>query len=407
MTLDRALRWGMAVLAALLLAWLSQALEWTEIETRQPAQGEAATNPWYASQHLVRRLGGAVVQSDSLRTLPPPGARLILTSPHWDLFPGNLERLRQWVEQGGDLIIPAYFLQQKKFSTWIPMQRASKKPTKPGAALPAAKDTEDDDEGDDYRPLTTGCHPTKEQQMDAPANTTPRSFLVCAVTYRTLETPQPVLWGLTNEHGYEALRVALGQGSVTALEADELGMHEELFSADNAQAWVRALNLRAHSVVWFVINEKRPPLFQWLWTQGWVALLLFAALTGLALWRNGMRLGPVAPAPTLARRSMAEQVRGTAQFLRRRSAPTLHQALLRALDETAVHQVRHYRSLNLQDRAQSVARITQLDTPALTYAMRTDAKRSTLATLQTLRLLETARRRLRSKHRPESHSHQP
>jgi hypothetical protein len=399
MNLDRTLRWGMTLFGLLLLVWLSQALEWAEVDTPVPAQGEAASNPWYASQSLITRLGGKVVKSGSLRTLPPPHATLVLNSPHWDLFPGNIDRLHQWIAQGGHLVIPGYFLDQKKFNQWIPVERVDKKQS-PSQA------TKDEDE-DDETPVTKGCHPTTEQRIDGTHNTPPRSFLVCAYTYSTLETKLPVVWGIRNEEGYETLRIAIAQGTVTAIENNDIGMREELFSADNAQAWVRTLDLHGGDEVWFVLNEKRPPLGTWLWTHGWIAVLLFACTLALALWRSISRFGPTTPAPSTARRSMAEQVRGTAQFLRRNSAQTLHQAQLRAFNEVAQRHVPHYRSLGLQGRAQSVARMVRLDATALAHSMRIDAPRTALTTLQALRLLEIARRRLCNPKTSEPHTQQP
>ena len=56
----------------------------------------------------------------------------------------------------------------------------------------------------------------------------------------------------------------------------------------------------------------------------------------LALWRGGVRFGPLTAASETARRSLAEQIRGTGQFvLRHGGGEALHAAAVRALNEAA------------------------------------------------------------------------
>ena len=48
-----------------------------------------------------------VVAAHSLEQLPPPGATLVLGSPHWNMFPGRDAALRRWVDAGGHLVVVA------------------------------------------------------------------------------------------------------------------------------------------------------------------------------------------------------------------------------------------------------------------------------------------------------------
>jgi len=68
-----------------------------------------------------------------------------------------------------------------------------------------------------------------------------------------------------------------------------------------------------------------------IWLFGKPLVVLTLLLIGLLLWRDSVRLGPLAAAPTRARRSLAEQIRGTGQFaLRYGGGEALHAASARA-----------------------------------------------------------------------------
>ena len=73
--------------------------------------------------------------------------------------------------------------------------------------------------------------------------------------------------------------------------------------------------------------------------------------------------------PPTARRSLAEQIRGTGQFaLRHGDGESLHAASLRALTEAAARRVPGYARLSPSDRAAALARLTGFDRDAFTAA---------------------------------------
>src|SRR6185503_10625564 len=104
------------------------------------------------------------------------------------------------------------------------------------------------------------------------------------------------------------------------------------------------------------------------------------------LWRGGVRFGPLAaPAPT-ARRSLAEQIRGTGRFaLHHGGSEALHAASVRALDEAARRRVAGYAALPAKART---------DADALAAAVYNPRARRPHDVRNTIALLETARRRL-------------
>jgi Domain of unknown function (DUF4350) len=399
--------YGIRILLVVLLVgcvwWVTSCTEWVEVEVATPAKGEAAKNDLYATQQLARRLGADVTVSGGLQTLPPKQATLLLTSGHWDLFPERVEQLQRWVEQGGHLVIPMWQLTNKNLTGWLPIKRVEPNPSK------STTTDEDDDsrdaEGDDAAepfwpsgPSRPSCDEATEPDNVAPAYPDGlRQFEICLAggPDHQLVSTQPSQWQLNGPYDRVLLlRIFHGAGRVTVVRNSALFRNDHVTRGDNALVIAAALQLRHGAPVWFVTEEDRPPLLSWLWAQAWPAFLLAGLAIALALWRGGVRFGPLAANATVNRRSMIEQITGTAQFLRRHGGATLYAAQLRALHAAAANHVQHYGQMDRASRAQAIARETGLSAESLGSALDTSIPRRRTDWAPVLELLETARRLL-------------
>lgn len=235
------------------------------------------------------------------------------------------------------------------------------------------------------------CPRFVEPASVAPAFGKPRSYTTCAGTASTLRSGLRAQWAIDNSRGHVMLRVPLGKGSVTASNPRLAIYGTSLLENDDALLLVAALRLERGQQLWLVTDEKRPPLLAVLWNRGAPVILLGAAALALALWRNGVRFGPRMAAAPLARRSVGEQIRGTAAFIAHHRGLPLHRAQLRALDACARARVPGYDALIVGERAAALAPLVGIDTHTLARAMNPELSRHLPSALG---LLETARRRL-------------
>ena len=426
---DNLLRAGIAALLIGGVLWLASCTEWVEVEVPKSPSSEAAKNDMLALEDLARRLGATVVRPGELSRMPPAGATVYLATTQWGIFPGRGERLRDWVADGGQLVLPGTDLNDPQLAGWLPARIV--KPPVPAKRAEQADDDDEDDEDEEVavpaaqasRPAAGGapdvkrlvkqlqdgppCRSVAEPESVAPAFPPARRFMSCAhppwprVQAKVQGQGQAqaeAVWQLDAENGIEVLRVPHGRGSVTVLAGWDLRGNRQLTRGDNGLIAAAALQLRRGQLLWIVDQESRIPLSAWIWQTAAATVLLSGLALLLAWWRAAPRFGPLTvPAPP-GRRSMVEQVAGTARFLWRHGAAGLHAAQVRALDETARLHVMRYDELERSARASAIAKLTGLDAAALGLALDRGIQRRRIDLPPVLELLETARRRLAALH---------
>ena len=109
------------------------------------------------------------------------------------------------------------------------------------------------------------------------------------------------------------MRVQVGRGSVTVINATPF-RERSLFNGNHGRLFVAATGMRRGDDIHFLSEENHPSLLALLWQHGAPVVLLSLALIGLVIWRGTVRFGPLEAPSDAARRSLAEQIRGTGQF---------------------------------------------------------------------------------------------
>ena len=382
--------------------WIALNTEWVEVKVPDPLKGPALRDPDFRLKQFAARLGAQVQAPTNLDQLPPPGATLVLSSNHWNLFPERARLLRRWVEDGGHLWLP-YQGDVDEELAWIPVKWVRIKKAQAASAPERADDDDDDDEPDEAPPPPPArtsnakprCPGVAEPAGVTPAFGTRRSFDACLFASERLEASVPVQWALQGARGQVVARVPVGRGSVTVTSAYMPWGNSQLLRADNALLAAATLRIHPGQTLWFVQDEARPPLLSFLWSTGTPAVLLGGLALALALWRGAVRFGPRAAVPPTARRSVAEQIRGTAAFIHHHGGDALHAAQLRALTESARSRLHGYDAMKRDEQSSTIAKATGLNAQALARAMNPEPsaalRRHPSAALT---LLETARRRL-------------
>jgi hypothetical protein len=366
-----------AIPLTLAIVWVANNTYWADATLPLPLRGEALTNPFYATQRFTEALGSRS-SWDRVFTPPPLDSVVVLSSWHWSLSKGRREAIKHWVEAGGRLVVDSTLADgEDDFEQWSGIATDYHE-----APLEDRQDASRDEH----------CGTFDEDRGGVAADQRTHYVLCDFDTFAFLTAKARVQWALRDRSGAQAMRVAVGRGHVTVINGSPF-RYRSLFDGDHARLFVAATELRRKDDVHMLSEEDHPSLLALTWQYGGAVVVLTLAFIGLALWRSGVRFGPLAAPLRAARRSLAEQIRGTGQFaLRHGSGAALHAASVRALDEAAARRVHGYATLPAKERAGALAQLTGLDRQALLNAIHHEEARRPGELRTTIALLEAARR---------------
>jgi hypothetical protein len=388
---------------AIFLFWIGINTEWQEVKVPLPPQGEAAINPFYVVQHVANELGARTSWERQFKP-PSPDAIVVLSNWHWNMGDGRREAIQRWVESGGRLVLDSTVNGGvQEFTRWS------------GIARKHITKKKDDEQGEDESAAEDAfaqsvmsmvgvntCRPF-EEQLDGvtvadPKTNVKRAYVLCyfpmfvSLSSQSGKTPE---WALRDNNGIQAMRMRVGRGSVTLVNANAY-RDKQLLEFDHGRLFVAATQLRRGDEIHFLSEMEHLSLLALIWTYGAPVVILSLAVIAMLLWRGGVRFGPLAAPLPVARRSLAEQIRGTGQFaIRHGSGAALHHACVRALEEAAQRRINGYGSMTDKQRAEAVATLVGIDRKVMWTAIH-DAEidiRGPQDLRRTLALLERARRR--------------
>jgi hypothetical protein len=378
--------WALAIAAiALLGAWLARNTYWDDLKVPMPPKGEALVNPFYATQRFAERLGARTSWDRALGATPRSDAVIVLSGWHWSIGRARRAALQQWVESGGRLVVDDTLIDPNgEFEEWSGIVQTYPEIDEDAAENPGRRPPEE--------PLCRQVH----DERGGPAIGT-EAIWMCDLGISWLESKRASTWALRDKKHVQAMRVAIGRGSVTVINSAPF-RYRKLFDGDHGHLFVAAAQLRRGDEVRFMSEDDYPGLLTLMWRRGAPVVAIGLALVALLLWRGAVRFGPLAPSPASARRSLADQIRGSGRFALQHGSQALHAAVVRALDEAARRRISHYASLQPGERSAALARVTGFNRDALSAAVDHPRLRTAGELHRTLALLEAARREIQKRH---------
>jgi hypothetical protein len=348
-------------------------------------KAEAATNPFYILEKFSQALGARTHWNRGI-SLPASNGVVFISALNWDLSADRRQRMEHWVESGGRLVVDGSLIESTdSFEKWSGIGHHERHPPRTKAVFVAPPDR---------------CY-----TLNVEGGTTREHYSICGLDFtQSLTSRLAPDWALRSaELGLQAVRVRVGRGSVTVLNGAPFE-GRGLFSDDNGLLFVAATQLRRGDVIHFFSESHQASLLQLAWQLGWPVIGLIGIVLALAIWRSSVRFGPLAAPTQTARRSLAEQIRGTGQFtMRIGSGGALHAAAVRALNEAAARYINAYEFLPGTQRMQALAKITGYEASSLAAALNYSGAARSEQLRSALELLEAARRRILLQHMRSRH----
>ncbi|MFL1389058.1 DUF4350 domain-containing protein [Pseudomonas tritici] len=329
--MNRPLIWVGLLLACLLGAggyfvW-SKAIPYDEVVDRGSSP-EALANPYLAAEHFLSQQGLAVDHANSverLTTLPAKGHSLLLLGERSNMSPRQVEQLLAWAKSGGHLLLVAEALWDEETG-------------KSGDLLLDRLDIHQtlSDEPEELAP--TEKKPLKKKAPDLTKlyvdNETAPAYFSFDTDFNLTDPKHLAQFSANSARSSHLMQLDLGRGRVTVITDSDLWKTQSIGRHDNA--WL-LWYLTQGTAVTLLFNSDFDDLLTLLVRYFPQALVALIALVALALWRAGMRQGPIQSPPPNARRQLQEHLKASADFLLRRSGQG---TLLRALQRDVLRAAR-------------------------------------------------------------------
>lgn len=348
-------RIGFGLLAALLVAlgvvWFLHTHERVENTVALPPRGEAAYNPLYALRESLRAAG---VPAESRRRLDRGGAALgerdtvLMIGDPGTATPGEVQRLLDWVEAGGHLLVrtPPLRRQAGPGRDWGLLERLGVHPLDGIASC-------EDLHVAGQSPHVEFCRGQRFVLVDRTPELRWGQDAAGVAAADTAEDLAAVVQGDpddTDEARMRALREAIdarqrtrGQGLVYARLVHGAGRIDVLADFDflhNGALRDPSHRILARQILapnWgqgtmhLIYAASVPPLWLLILTRGWMAWGPLLLALGAWLWMRTQRFGPLLPSPVAARRALLEHVRASGEHLvRYGQAALLYEAVRNA-----------------------------------------------------------------------------
>ncbi len=292
------LPWLLGALALLLSVavwvWFERNFERQLREVTTGWSAAAKRNPFLAAEQFLRRIGievESVPGRDLLRDLPPPSDLLVVNGLE-TLNAERRQRLRAWLEQGGQLLVEAMRVlepdaaprEEDFLAGFGALLRAN--PDQAGAEVIAEIEFVDYPE-----PVRVGFSSgffLEDANQQASANV------------RADGLPR-------------LLQYRVGDGLLTVTSDNIFLTNDDIGNHDHALAL--ALMSADVNKVWLVYDHAAPGLGTLLWRAAPQAIIAAALLLAALLWHLSGAIGPPLPAPARARRDLTDHLEAAAALL--------------------------------------------------------------------------------------------
>ncbi|MDH4584820.1 DUF4350 domain-containing protein [Pseudomonas sp. BN415] len=346
---------------------------------------EVLGNPYLAAEHFLRKQGLQVTRADGLDVLdglPSAGHSLLLLGSRSRMTPRQADRLLEWANKGGHLLFIAERLYEEEDG-----KSGDLLADRLGVQQYEAKDLDEDKSTEPGEPeereaeaQAMDAAATQDEQAQAEEDPFPELTKLYleneqAPAYANFDPDFHLYDSQNRAHAWansakatHMLQLNHGDGLITVLTDGWIWQNRDIIEYDNA--WL-LWYLTQDSAVTLLYRAERDSLGTLLGQNFPEALVALMLLIVLVLWHVGQRQGPLKAPANRARRQLEEHLRGSADFLLRRSGQTsLLQGLQRDIQRRARHRHPGFERLPVAEQWQVLGRLTRLPPSAISQAMR-------------------------------------
>lgn len=299
---------------------------------------KARRNPYLAAEQYLTKTGLQVTSSDNFDKLVqlPPNGMVFISNSSQTLTPKRIDKILEWVEQGGHLIIAApiydkdkqdYLLSRFNVENHEINESGDSEPEKQSRlseqleeinkSIQENKDKEDvkekkDDIAEDE--ITT----LKFTDLDSPIRMhfSPDTGLTHPSFYKQenkkADEIEPEYW-TGSEYGTHFMQFDVGYGLLSIISDNTIWQSDRIDVLDHA--YLLWLLSNKNSEVVLLYGAYMPSIFYFIWKYAAEMVITLGLLLMAWLLYRSRRFGPIRLSTEFAHHSMAEHIKASAEYL--------------------------------------------------------------------------------------------
>lgn len=378
----------LVILLCILMAIWYATLEWEEKEVDLGPTTEARRNPVLALQRLLEQRDQPVelvrgfAGLERLRVGDTPiGAKdaLVLLNTGRSLRQSQVDRLWQWLEGGGRLLVAVdnpyldmtalhsdpllerlgLTLEETAWDDHEEGEDESEDETDENEAVAKTSATAEDDEKEQDADTKPRDHCIRQHMilpvvLDRHAGSAPTMEFVSEMSFAELDSSVRAL--ASHQDKLFLVHQEVGDGHVYALPSMRVLSNTYIHCQDNA--YILWQLLRDSDKVWLVLNADSPSFWRHLWQLSAFGCIALLCALALWLWYKVPRFGPVLKRRITGRRQFLDHISASAQFLIRQQGKD---ALIPPLRDEILHRLRlRQPGFSHLSRDEQIAKVAQL-----------------------------------------------
>lgn len=394
--------WGALLLVVLAgLYWLVD-MRWKEVEINTGFNAAARQNPYLAAQQFLTQSADKKVQSRRgytlLDQLPSTDDTIIITGARYTMSQRRTDQLRQWLEQGGQLIVAAkmtYDINQgasgdllldplgiklvevtlrentleeetnNEFEQALENQQPNEQQNQEDKSAGDSLSSELQTLGEllmENSQSADRCDEINLSATDIFMDGTDTAISVFISGTKVLAYPQSLSGSFEPQPDRKAgqmLQLNIGQGRLTVLTDLDLWDNEWLGCFDHAYL---LQNLTQQSQTsWIVFDEDMPNIMTLLWQNNAALVVSSLVLLSFWLWSQTLQFGVLHQTATTVRRHFMEHIEATARYQWRSGAGGHMVTLLRQqIEQQVARRHENYQQLTEQQKSELIGRLCEV-----------------------------------------------
>ncbi|MGB1310030.1 MAG: DUF4350 domain-containing protein [Leucothrix sp.] len=368
--------------AAMIIFSFLQNFEYVEKTQWQPLTGEAKTNPLYASQLFLRRMGIPAETLESLQNLtqlPSTNTVIVISESRQTLRPEQFSQLVDWVRRGGHLVISGIADWNTFLATTLPSEdQAEEEPVyydepdeavEPGAGPDPFQDFLNVEMRDNIRFDKGEAETIRIKGSERPLALGPDYYRAIVPSANNEKNG---LEQIAINQQNVIIRQRVDDGLITLVSDFDFISNYKLATYDHAQIFWQIVRgkaaileqpgLRRPDAVWLIHSDETTSLLVLIWKYFWALVITLALLLLVWVLRVSRRFGPLISKASEDRRNLLEHIDASGNYYWKQQG---HTALLDSTRSAAQQQLAKripgWHALSQQNQSQLLAKRLRLD----------------------------------------------